>query len=114
MRELFGVDLRLEGVGLGPPRSSSEEPERPYIVISQEWIDALDAEEPSPSEQEISDFMMSLGFTRMEDSCYRWRRPSDQPGEPSLIVLDTKPDNFIKSAHGVVPIDLIIGFEHEG
>jgi hypothetical protein len=72
-------------------------------VISQRWIDALDEKSPHPSDKEIADFMVSLGFSRLEDSCYRWRRKSD-----GLIVFDTKPENFINSPAGVIPIDLLI------
>ena len=106
MNQEFGGDLRLEGVVLGKPRYSGEEGEKPSIVISQEWIDAADEKSPHPSDQEISDFMMSLGFCRLEDSCYRWRRESD-----GVVVLDTKPDNFIKTQTGVIPIDLLVGKE---
>ena len=106
MNKEFGGDLRLEGVTFGKPRTSGDESEKPSIIISQGWIDAVDGKDPHPTEQEIEDFMVALGFSRLDDSCYRWRRETD-----GVVVFDTKPDNFIRSASGVVPIDLLIGKE---
>jgi Serine/Threonine/Tyrosine Kinase found in polyvalent proteins len=103
MNQVFGDDLRLEGVAFGKPRFGDEEEKRPYIVVSQAWIDSADENSPHPSEKEIEDFMESLGFKRLEDSCYRWHREFD-----GVTVSDTKVDNFIKSHKGVVPIDLLI------
>jgi hypothetical protein len=108
----FGSDFRLEGIGFGKPGSSTDE-QRPYIVISQSWVRGADSAFPYPSLPEISEFMKSLGFTRMEDSDYDWQR-IEQPGSEldSIVVLDAKPDNFIKAIAGIVPIDLIVGLEN--
>jgi hypothetical protein len=103
MNQVFGDDSRLEGVAFGKPHFGDEEGKRPYIVISQAWVDAADENFPHPSEEEIEGFMVSLGFKRLEDSCYRWHREFD-----GIFVSDTKVDNFIKSHKGVVPIDLLI------
>ena len=103
MNQVFGDDLRLEGVAFGKPRSGSEEDKRPYIVISQSLVEAVDEKSPCPSEQDVENFMVSLGFSRFENSHYRWHRESD-----GVIVSDTKPENFVNSHKGIVPIDLII------
>ena len=107
-RELFDVDMRLEGVGVYQQSSNAEK--KPYMVISQEWVDAANESQPSPSEAEIAEFMTSLGFTLLEDSVFRWRRT--RLGESAVLVSDSKPDNFIKTRTGVVPIDLIVGYEN--
>lgn len=107
MNREFDADLRLEGVILGQPRFVTDDELRPSIVISQGWVDALDENAPHPSEQEIEDYMLQLGFTRLPDSLTKWRRESDR-----LLVFDTKVDNFIKTTDGTVPIDLLIGEEN--
>jgi hypothetical protein len=102
MNQEFPTDLRLEGITLRKSRSGDENEKRPSIVTSQSWIDAVD-ENIHPSDQQIAELMICLEFMRSEDSCYRWFRKSD-----GIMVSDAKPDNFINSYAGVVPIDLII------
>jgi hypothetical protein len=104
MNREFDADLRLEGIVLGRPRFGIEDGDRPSIVVSQGWIEAIDANSPHPSEQEISDYMAKLGFARLEYSTTKWRRESD-----GIMVFDTKVDNFINSPAGPVPIDLLVG-----
>lgn len=106
MNRVFGADLRLEGVAMGRPRFCSEEAELPYVIISQRWVEAADANFPHPSDGEIAEFMEALGFQRLEDSCWRWRRDSD-----GIIVFDTKIDNFISSSIGIIPIDLLVSLD---
>ena len=103
MNEVFGDDLLLEGVAFGLPPYDCADTKLPYIVISQKWIDAADEKSPEPSELEISNFMQKLGFSRVPDSGFQWYREADK-----IIVSDAKPLNFIKSHHGVIPIDLQI------
>ncbi len=76
------------------------------MVISQPWIDAANENDPHPTEAEIVAFMESLGFSRLEDSFYGWYN-----SEKGIRVVDARPDNFINSSQGVVPIDLIISEE---
>ena len=45
---------------------------------------------------------VSLGFEEMAAAFYGWKH------EDGTIVLDAKPDNFIKSESGIIPIDLQI------
>lgn len=107
MNEVFGDDLIFEGVALGAIKHGCTDGRMPYIVISQSWIDAIDENSPEPPEKEIADFMESLGFNRVKDSCLQWYRKTD-----GIIVSDAKPLNFIKSHHGVIPIDLQISRIH--
>jgi len=109
MNREFGSDILLEGIGFGESRFE----QRPYIVISQCWVRGLNREFPYPSLIEISEFMKSLGFTQMENSQYDWQRIERAGSEfLSIVVLDAKHENFIKSTAGIVPIDLIVGVEY--
>ena len=45
--------------------------------------------------------MRALGFSEIH-SFYGWKH------EDGAVVLDAKPDNFIKSEAGIIPIDLQI------
>ena len=53
-------------------------------------------------------FMTSLGFEPVPDTEFEWVNKAD-----GMRVSDARPDNFIKSHLGLVPIDLIIGYEDE-
>jgi len=102
MNQVFASDLRLEGVGEGAPRFDWLENPSPYIVTSQGYIAPSDKNCPYPTEEEIEAFMFSMGFQRLDGGYYNWERGD-------LTVLDARIDNFINSARGIVPIDLIIG-----
>ncbi len=52
---------------------------------------------------EIKEFMESLGFTQLKGAYYGWYRENDK-----VTILDGRPDNFIMSPVGVVPIDIVI------
>jgi hypothetical protein len=91
---VFGSDLRLEGVTRG---------EKTSIVISQPWAHPFDLKSPTPSPAEIWEFMMSLGFEPIPDAPFDWLRKSE-----GVRVSDARPDNFIKTDEGVVPIDIVI------
>lgn len=52
--------------------------------------------------------MKSLGFERVPDSRFDWTNRSD-----GMRVSDARIDNFIKSKEGLIPIDLIVGYEDE-
>jgi hypothetical protein len=98
--QLFRTDFRLEGVALGEPEFGADKTPAPYAVTSQKFIEATKPEHPS--EEEIICFMLEMGFTMLENSCYNWVR------DDGFIVTDTKELNFINSIEGIVPIDLII------
>jgi hypothetical protein len=95
--EFFGSDLRLECVTSG---------DRPSIVVSQPWAQPADPKKPLPTPAEIHDFMTELDFEPVLNASYEWFRKSD-----GVRVSDARPDNFIKSENGVVPIDLVVSKE---
>ncbi|HZQ47275.1 MAG TPA: hypothetical protein VFC07_09715 [Verrucomicrobiae bacterium] len=47
--------------------------------------------------------MNNLGFEQLPNSFHGWRRISD-----GMIILDARPDNFVRTKDGVVPIDMPI------
>jgi hypothetical protein len=77
--------------------------EKASIVISQPWAYPADPKNPLPSPREIYEFMTSLGFKHVEETHYEWLKKSE-----GIRVSDARPDNFIKSKEGVVPIDLVV------
>lgn len=98
INQVFDSDIHLEAVTTGDNVS---------IVISQPWAYPADPKNPLPTSKEIFDFMTSLGFEPVNDAPFDWFRRADK-----LRVSDARPDNFIKSTDGVVPIDLIITEQH--
>jgi serine/threonin/tyrosin kinase-like protein len=103
MNRIFGSDLRLEGVTFGKSLLIGARGEKPSLIISQPWIDAADENNPHPVETEIAKFMESLGFVPLAGAFFGWRNE-----EKGITILDARPDNFINSAEGVVPIDLVV------
>jgi hypothetical protein len=95
--EFFGSDLRLECVTAGDQTS---------IVISQPWAYPANPNDPCPSLDEIYDFMTKLDFEPVADAPFEWFRKLDR-----VRVSDARPDNFIRSKKGVVPIDLVVSKE---
>lgn len=103
MNLVFRSDLRFEGVMLGKSLLIGARGEQASIVVSQPWIPQGEPGRPHPSTEEVDEFMCSLGFQVLRRSYFGWKREKD-----AIVVLDARPDNFIKSAEGVVPIDLVI------
>lgn len=103
MNRAFGSDFKLEGIALGKSLLIGAQGEQPRMVVSQPWIRAANPSFPHPSTTEISQFMESLGFVSLKGSYYGWHHK-----EENITILDARPDNFIKSHQGVVPIDLVI------
>jgi len=103
--ELFGDDVRLEGgmLSSGPSMVIGMPPDGLSLVISQPWLDAADSRIPHPQEFEISAHLRDRGFEPLFRSLYGWRHLNE-----GIIVLDAKPDNFISTADGILPIDLLI------
>lgn len=96
---VFGSDIRLEGVSFSdkPSMVLFEPPGQPSFVVSQEFF----PKNESPTLDEISDRLTSDGFLPVPGSYFGWFRPSD-----SVAIVDAKPDNFVKTEKGIVPIDL--------
>jgi len=101
--ELFGDDVRLEGVmeSAGPSMVIGQTVGGLSLVISQSWLEAGDTRHPHPTERAVADFFAERGFRRIKDAFYGWQRLAD-----GVIVLDARPDNFIATAGGIFPIDL--------
>jgi hypothetical protein len=95
----FGSDLRLEGVSVSdkPSMVIGEKPGQPSFVVSQQWMGGED----SPTLNEISSSLKADGFLPVPKSYFGWYRPSDR-----LVIIDAKPDNFIKHEGKVTPLDL--------
>jgi hypothetical protein len=102
---LFQDDVNLEGIIISakPVALVGVVPGGVSIVISQRWLVAADADNPLPSIEEVADFMTKLGFESLPDSFFGWFRESD-----GILVLDAKPDNFIKTPDGILPFDLVL------
>ncbi len=73
------------------------------MVISQPWYEAPSWDNPHPTEEEIDAFMESLGFAKTAFVQYGWEKPIE-----GLLVVDARPDNFMNTKNGIVPIDLVI------
>ncbi|MEO6787520.1 MAG: hypothetical protein ABI318_15425 [Chthoniobacteraceae bacterium] len=96
--ELFGDDIRIEGVAFDESQLE--------IVTTQPWIVAS-ASQPSPTQAEIDAYFFDLGFRKAE-------LVSDVPlyfhPELGMLVADAHDRNILRNESGVlVPIDLVIG-----
>lgn len=96
---VFGSDIRFEGVSVSdkPSMVLFEPPGQPSFVVSQEWFESGEA----PRIPEIAFSLQQDGFVAVPNSYFGWYRAAD-----GVVIVDAKPDNFIKTALGVVPIDL--------
>lgn len=101
---LFQDDVLLEGIIVSdkPDQLVGSVPGGVSIVISQRWLVAANPERPHPTEEEIAAFMNELGFDGIPDSFFGWFN------ETNALLLDAKPDNFIKTAEGILPFDVIL------
>lgn len=102
---IFGDDIRLEGgmVHSGPSMVIGQPPDGFSFVISQPWLEAEDIRHQFPSEAEIHEFLSGIGFQPLLNAFYGW-----QSSDASLVILDAKPDNFIATPEGILPIDLLL------
>lgn len=103
--ELFQDDIRLEGVMLsdGPSMIIGQASGGISLVISQPWLEAADPARPHPGEKEIAVYLQERGFSPLFDALFGWMRDDD-----TCVILDAKPDNFILTACGILPIDLLL------
>lgn len=100
---VFADDFHVEGVTISqkPSIILFEPAGQPSLVISQQWVTAADAEHPTPSSVEIAEYLRSRGFEPAPKSYFGWFRRAD-----GVLIVDAKPDNFLKTQEGIVPIDL--------
>lgn len=102
---IFQDDIRLEGgmIHSGPSMLIGQPPDGFSLVISQPWLEAADNRRQFPSEEEIHHLLCGIGFLPLRNAFYGWRS-----GDKSLVILDAKPDNFIATPDGILPIDLLL------
>jgi hypothetical protein len=96
---LFDSDLKLEGVTISdkPSMVLFQPSGQPSFVVSQRWFE----KEGKVTTEEIKELLEDSGFQFVPKAYFGWFRKED-----GMIVVDAKPDNFIKTAVGLVPIDL--------
>ena len=97
--EAFASDIRLEGVTISdkPSMIIGQPAGQPSIVISQRWY----AKNGTATNEDIHDLLVSEGFRAAPASYFGWFRPDD-----GVVIVDAKPDNFIQTPEGLMPIDL--------
>lgn len=103
--DLFQDDIRLEGLMVSdePSMIIGQPAGGISFVISQPWLDAANPARPHPSEQQIAGFLDTMGFTPIFNALFGWLQE-----DGTHVILDAKPDNFILTLHGILPIDLLI------
>ena len=96
---VFGSDLKLEGVTISskPSMIIGQPAGQPSIVISQRWYER----EGLASNEAIHQMLVDEGFRPVPSSYFGWYRPTD-----GSVIVDAKPDNFIQTREGLIPIDL--------
>lgn len=98
--EVFGTDYDLKGT-VGVLDELDDERIIPRTVVTQKWHEPIDPDNPHPSSDQIAEYMERLGFKK-EPRNHSWSRTD------GVYISDAKPDNFILTENGVVPIDLLI------
>ena len=101
--ETFGSEIRFDGVNVSdkPSMILFHPAGEPSFVVSQPFLVAADPNNASPAAERVAEFMQDEGFVEVTGSYFGWVRPAD-----GIAVVDAKPDNFILTEEGVVPIDL--------
>ena len=97
---LFDSDIKLEGVTNSPNKPSliiGEPAGQPSLVISQRWFDLKE----KVTLQEIRCLLEEAQFRSVPGTFFGWFRKED-----GVVIMDAKPDNFIRTSVGLVPIDL--------
>lgn len=96
---VFGSDLTLEGVTISskPSMIIGQPAGQPSIVISQRWYEREDL----ATNEAIHEMLVEEGFRPVPSSYFGWYRPTD-----GSVIVDAKPDNFIRTSEGLIPIDL--------
>ncbi len=97
--EVFESDLKLEGVSISekPSMVIGEPSGQPSFVISQPWYERTDR----ATSEEIDALLKEEGFSPVRGSYFGWFRAAD-----GVVIVDAKPDNFIRTTEGILPIDL--------
>ena len=95
----FGSDIRFEGIVISdkPSMIIGQPAREPSIVISQRWYEKA----AISTNESIHDFLVGESFRSIPSSYFGWYRSAD-----GIVIVDAKPDNFINTSDGLVPIDL--------
>ncbi len=96
---VFGSDIALEGVTVStkPSMIIGQPAGQPSIVISQLWYE----KDGVATNEAIHEMLVDEGFRPVPASYFGWFRPAD-----GTVIVDAKPDNFIRTKEGLIPIDL--------
>jgi hypothetical protein len=70
------------------------------IVSVQRFVEG----EP-PSQEEVDDFLIASGMEPVKRNCWLWKK-NDPAENVEYWTGDARADNFVKTPHGIVPIDL--------
>jgi hypothetical protein len=97
---VFGDKIEVEGFIQGEGEDQFTKGPAYGMVISQPWYEANNKKRPLPTENELSEYMESLGFVKAKGFA-QWYRPSD-----GIYVGDARDDNFMLTREGVRAIDL--------
>ena len=97
--EVFGGDIELEGVFISdePSMIIGQPAGKPSLVISQQWYE----QSGTVTTESIHDLLTQEGFRGVPNSYFGFYRPSD-----GVVIVDAKPDNFVQTTQGLIPIDL--------
>lgn len=97
--EVFGGDIELEGVFISdePSMIIGQPAGQPSLVISQQWYE----KDGTVTTESIHDLLTQEGFRGVPNSYFGFYRPSD-----GVVIVDAKPDNFVQTTQGLIPIDL--------
>lgn len=74
--------------------------DRGQIVTVQRFVEG-----DPPTQQEVDEFLLEEGLEPVKQSCWLWKQ-KDPANEVEYWIGDARADNFVKTAHGMVPIDL--------
>jgi hypothetical protein len=97
---VFGGWIQLEGVlvNRGPSMVIGDPPNQACFVISQQWFVKSNT---ATTVDHIKKFMEEQGFSFVPYGYFAWFRAADR-----VAVVDAKPDNFVTTGAGIIPIDL--------
>ena len=70
------------------------------IVSWQRFVEG----EP-PTQEEVDEFLLREGLEPVKRSCWLWKK-NDPSNAVEYWIGDARDDNFVKTPHGIVPIDL--------
>ena len=70
------------------------------IVSWQRFVEG----EP-PTQDEVDEYLLREGLEPVKRSCWLWKK-RDPNNELEYWIGDARDDNFVKTPHGIVPIDL--------